>query len=121
MVVLAFKAIGRIALVNLLIIISPVAGLGVMSGGWNYAAIWFFRMVELLVTPIAWLIVIGFLRNLLLAFTWSSPLIPYVLGCYVLFITPRAPAILGLAARDAWNRHGAAITTLVTRAVMAAA
>ena len=38
----------------------PVAGLGIMSGGWNYAAIWFFRMIELLVTPIAWLIVIGF-------------------------------------------------------------
>jgi hypothetical protein len=119
--VLALKAIGRIALVNLLIIVSPITGLGVMSGGWNYAAIWFFRMVELLATPIAWLIVIGFLRNLLLAFSWSNPLIPYILSCYILFITPKAPEILGLAAREAWNRHGAAITALVTRVVMAAA
>jgi hypothetical protein len=121
MVVLAFKAIGRIALVNLLIIVSPITGLGIMSGGWNYAAIWFFRMIELLVTPIAWLIVIGFLRNMLLAFTWSSPLIPYALGCYVLYITPKAPEVLGLAAREAWNKHGAALTALVTRAVMAVA
>lgn len=120
-VVLAFKAVGRIALVNLLIIISPVTGLGVLSGGWNYAAIWFFRMVELLATPIAWLIVIGFLRNLLLAFTWSNPIIPYILSCYILFIAPKAPEILGLAAREAWNKHGAAITALVTRVVMAAA
>ena len=118
-VVLVFKAVARIALVNLLIIISPVTGLGVLSGGWNYAAVWFFRMVELLATPLAWLIVLGFLRNLLLAFTWSSPLIPYVLSCFVLFITPRAPAILGLAAREAWNR-GTNIPALVTRVVAAA-
>jgi hypothetical protein len=118
--VLVFKAVARIALVNLLIIISPVTGLGVLSGGWNYAAVWFFRMVELLATPLAWLIVLGFLRNLLLAFTWSSPLIPYVMSCFVLFITPRAPAILGLAAREAWNR-GTTIPALVTRVVAAAA
>jgi hypothetical protein len=116
--VLAFKAVARIALVNLLIIISPVAGLGVLSGGWNYASVWFFRMVELLATPIAWLLVLGFLRNLLLAFHWSNPLIPYVMSCFILFITPKAPAILGLAAREAWNR-GTNIPVIITRVVTA--
>jgi hypothetical protein len=116
--VLAFKAVARIALVNLLIIISPVTGLGMLSGGWNYAAVWFFRMVELLVTPLAWLVVLGFLRNLLLAFSWSNPLIPYVMSCFILFITPKAPAILGLAAREAWNR-GTNIPVIITRVVAA--
>lgn len=118
--VLAFKAVARLALVNLLMIISPLAGLGIMSGGWNYAAIWFFRMVELLITPIAWLIVLGFLRNLLEAFSWSNPLIPYVMSCFVLFITPRAPAILGLAAREAWSK-GPNISAIVSRVVTAVA
>jgi hypothetical protein len=77
-------------------------------------------MVELLITPIAWLIVLGFLRNLLLAFSWSNPLIPYVMSCFILFITPKAPAILGLAAREAWNK-GANISAIVTRVVAAAA
>jgi len=109
-------------LVNLLIIVSPLAGLGILSGGWNYASIWFFRLVELLVTPIAWAIVLGFLRNLIGAFQLGDNLfLAYLMSCYVLFITPKAPQILGLAARDAWNRHGAAITMVVTRAVMSGA
>jgi hypothetical protein len=119
---LVFKAIGRIVLVNLLIIVSPLAGLGILSGGWNYASIWFFRLVELLVTPIAWAIVLGFLRNLIGSFQLGDNLfLAYLMSCYVLFITPKAPQVLGLAARDAWNRHGAAITMVVTRAVMSGA
>jgi hypothetical protein len=119
---LVLKAIGRIVLVNLLIIVSPLAGLGILSGGWNYASIWFFRLIELLVTPIAWAIVLGFLRNLLGAFQIGDNIfLAYALSCYILYITPKAPQVLGLAARDAWTKHGAAITTVVTRAVMSAA
>ena len=33
----------------------------------------------------------------------------------------RIAPVLGLAARDAWNKHGAAITMVVTRAVMSGA
>jgi hypothetical protein len=65
MCLLVFKAIGRLVFVNLLIIVSPLAGLAVLSSGWNYARVWFFRFVELLVTPIAWVIVLGYMRNLM--------------------------------------------------------
>lgn len=51
--ILALHAIACIVMVNLMLIVSPLAGLAIATGGgWNYARVWFFRFVELLATPL---------------------------------------------------------------------
>jgi hypothetical protein len=114
---LVFKAIGRLVLVNLLIVVSPLAGLAVLSGGWNYARVWFFRFVELLVTPIAWAVVLGYMRNLMGEFgTQGNQLLAMLMGAYALYLIPKAPTVLGLAARE-MRGAGAVLVAAATRAI----
>lgn len=114
---LVFKAIGRLVLVNLLIIVSPLAGIAVLSGGWNYARVWFFRFVELLITPIAWAIVLGYMRNLMGEFgTQGNQLLAMLMGAYALYLVPRAPEVLGLAARE-MRGASAVLVAAATRAI----
>jgi hypothetical protein len=118
---LVFKAIGRLVLVNLLIMVSPLVSLGILSGGWNYARIWFFRLVELLITPVAWAIVLGYMRNLIGTFgVANDPLLGFLMGTYALYLVPKAPEVLGLAAREGWN-HIVALATVLSRAAATAA
>jgi hypothetical protein len=100
---LVLQAVKRIVLVNLFLIVSPLTGLALTTdGGWSYAATWFFRFLELLITPIIWAIVLGFSRNLMGAFgVETHPLIGPVVGAYTLMLLPKATAVLGLTAREA--------------------
>jgi hypothetical protein len=67
--ILALHAIACIVMVNLMLIVSPLAGLALATGGgWNYARVWFFRFVELLATPLIWGATLGFARALMSGF-----------------------------------------------------
>lgn len=114
---LVLLSIGRLVWVNLLLIVSPLAGLSVLTGGgWNYAAVWFFRLLELLLTPVAWGLVLGFMRGLIGDFgVGNDQLLSLVMGTYVLFLIPKAPKALGFAARESF-RQGVNMTAVIIAA-----
>lgn len=100
---LALHAIARIVMVNLMLIVSPLAGLAITTnGGWNYARVWFFRFVELLATPMVWGITLGFARAILSGFgVDSNPILGPILAIFAMCLVFKAPKVLGLAAQEA--------------------
>lgn len=100
---LTVHALARIVMVNLMIIASPLAGLALASGGsWNYARVWFFRMVEYLSTPIIWAITIAFGRALVNMFgVGQHPIIAPILAVFTFLMVFKAPQIIGVAAHEA--------------------
>lgn len=100
---LALHAIARIVMVNLMLIVSPLAGLALTTnGGWNYARVWFFRFVELLTTPLIWGMTLGFARSLLSGFgADTNPILGPILAIFAMCVVFRAPRLLGLAAQEA--------------------
>lgn len=100
---LALHAIARIVMVNLMLIVSPLAGLALATGGgWNYARVWFFRLVELLATPLIWGITLGFARSLMSGFgVDTQPILGPILAIFAMCMVFRAPKLLGFAAQEA--------------------
>lgn len=100
---LALHAIARIVMVNLMLIVSPLAGLAIVTGsGWNYARVWLFRFVELLATPLIWGATLGFARALLSGFGADThPILGPILAIFAMALVFRAPRLLGLAAQEA--------------------
>lgn len=112
---LAVLALGRLVLVNLLIIVSPLLGLSIATGGWNYGQVWFFRFVEVLVTPILWGLAIGMARQFMTDVALGlDPTISYLLGAYMLWIVPKVTLLVGLASREAVSRIN--VTTIIVAA-----
>ena len=119
---LAVHALIRIVMVNLMLIISPFAGLALATGGgWNYARVWFFRFVELLATPLIWGMTLGFGRALLSGFgVTNQPILGPLLAIVTMLMVFQAPRLLGFAAQEAvggarnvWRMAGrAAMVTL---------
>ncbi|MEI7643782.1 MAG: hypothetical protein WCJ55_05655 [Chloroflexales bacterium] len=99
---LAIHALVRIVLVNLMLIVSPLAGLAISTGGgWNYARVWFFRFVELLATPLIWGLTLGFGRALMSGFgVDTEPILGPILAVVTMFMVFKAPKLLGLAAQE---------------------
>lgn len=100
---LALHAIARIVMVNLMLIVSPLAGLALTTGGgWNYARVWFFRFVELLATPLIWGMTLGFAKSLLSGFGADThPILGPILSIFAMCVVFRAPRLLGFAAQEA--------------------
>ncbi len=100
---LAIHALVRIVLVNLMLIVSPLAGLALVTGGgWNYARVWFFRFVELLATPLIWGLTLGFGRALMSGFgVDTEPILGPILAVVTMVLVFKAPKALGLAAQEA--------------------
>jgi hypothetical protein len=100
---LALHAIARIVMVNLLLIVSPLAGLAIATGGgWNYARVWFFRLMELLATPIIWGLTLGFGRALMSGFgVDTQPILGPILAVFAMLLVFKAPKLLGFAAQEA--------------------
>lgn len=100
---LALHAIARIVMVNLMLIVSPLAGLALATGGgWNYARVWFFRLVELLATPLIWGMTLGFARSLMSGFgVDTQPILGPILAIFAMCMVFRAPKLLGFAAQEA--------------------
>ena len=100
---LAIHALVRIIIVNLMIIVSPFAGLAIATGGgWNYARVWFFRFVELLATPLIWGMTLGFGRALLSGFgVTNQPILGPLLAVVAMLMVFQAPRLLGFAAQEA--------------------
>lgn len=100
---LALHAIARIVMVNLMLIVSPLAGLALATGGgWNYARVWFFRLVELLATPLIWGVTLGFARSLMSGFgVDTQPILGPILAIFAMCMVFRAPKLLGFAAQEA--------------------
>ncbi|MEN9938537.1 MAG: hypothetical protein RLZZ387_5116 [Chloroflexota bacterium] len=100
---LALHAIARIVMVNLMLIVSPLAGLAIVTGGgWNYARVWFFRFVELLATPLIWGITLGFARSLMSGFGVDThAILGPILAIFAMCMVFRAPKLLGFAAQEA--------------------
>ena len=98
----------RILLVNLMVMISPLAGLALATGGgWGFARSWFFQFLELISTPIIIAIVLGFARNLMGEFgvmrsssDLQDQVVMHLLSMYALWIAHKAPAMVGLALRS---------------------
>jgi hypothetical protein len=116
---LALLAVGRIVLVNLFVIVSPLVGLSALSS-WGYARTWLLRMIELLATPIIWGVVIGFMRALMTDFGIgaNNPVLALFMGAYVLFLAPKAPALLGLAAQHALRTTNVAAVVALARSAV---
>ena len=100
---LAIHALVRIVMVNLMLIVSPLAGLAIATGGgWNYARVWFFRFVELLATPLIWGLTLGFGRALMSGFgVDTEPILGPILAVVTMFMVFKAPKVLGFAAQEA--------------------
>lgn len=100
---LAIHALVRIVLINLMLIVSPLAGLAIATGGgWNYARVWFFRFVELLATPLIWGLTLGFGRALMTGFgVDTQPILGPILAVVSMLMVFKAPRILGFAAQEA--------------------
>lgn len=100
---LALHAIARIVMVNLMLIVSPLAGLAIATGGgWNYARVWFFRFVELLATPLIWGATLGFARSLMSGFGADThPILGPILAIFAMAMVFKAPRMLGFAAQEA--------------------
>jgi len=100
---LVFHAFVRIILVNLMIIVSPLAGLAIATNGaWAYARTWFLRMVELLSTPVIWLITIAFGHSMVNTFGFGAdPILGPIFAALTLLMVFRAPQVVGLAVREA--------------------
>lgn len=100
---LALHAIARIVMINLMLIVSPLAGLAIVTGGgWNYARVWFFRFVELLATPLIWGATLGFGRSLMSGFGVDThPILGPILAIFAMCLVFRAPKLLGFAAQEA--------------------
>lgn len=100
---LAIHALVRIVLVNLMLIVSPLAGLALVTGGgWNYARVWFFRFVELLATPLIWGLTLGFGRALMSGFgVDTEPILGPILAVVTMFMVFKTPKLLGFAAQEA--------------------
>ncbi|MFV9506942.1 MAG: hypothetical protein AB4911_20520 [Oscillochloridaceae bacterium umkhey_bin13] len=100
---LAVHALVRIVMVNLMLIVSPLAGLALATGGgWNYARVWFFRFVELLATPLIWGLTLGFGRALMTGFgVDTQPILGPILAVITMLMVFKAPRMLGLAAQEA--------------------
>lgn len=98
----------RILLVNLMVMISPLAGLALATGGgWGFARSWFFQFLELISTPIIIAIVLGFARNLMGDFgvmresaDLQDQVVMHLLSMYAMWIAYKAPAMVGLALRS---------------------
>jgi hypothetical protein len=125
---LVFHAYRRIVLVNLMLMVSPAIGLAVLSdGAWNYARVWFFRLVELLITPIIWAGGLAFIRGILsstLANTTTGLDAPVqaaagaVLAGLGYLMVLQAPRYVGIAAREAvQSSAGQRIRSVLTVAV----
>ena len=101
--ILALHAIARIVMVNLMLIVSPLAGLAIVTGGgWNYARVWFFRFVELLATPLIWGATLGFARSLMSGFGADThPILGPILAIFAMAMVFKAPKLLGFAAQEA--------------------
>lgn len=100
---LAVHALVRIVMVNLMLIVSPLAGLAIATGGgWNYARVWFFRFVELLATPLIWGLTLGFGRALMTGFgVDTQPILGPILAVITMLMVFKAPKLLGFAAQEA--------------------
>lgn len=100
---LAIHALVRIILVNLMLIVSPLAGLALVTGGgWNYARVWFFRFMELLATPLIWGLTLGFGRALMSGFgVDTQPILGPILAVVTMLMVFKAPKALGFAAQEA--------------------
>jgi hypothetical protein len=100
---LAIHALVRIIMVNLMLIVSPLAGLAIVTGGgWNYARVWFFRFVELLATPLIWGLTLGFGRALMTGFgVTTEPILGPILAVITMLMVFKAPKLLGFAAQEA--------------------
>jgi hypothetical protein len=100
---LAIHALVRIVMVNLMLIVSPFAGLAIATGGgWNYARVWFFRFVELLATPLIWGLTLGFGRALMTGFgVDTQPILGPILAVITMLMVFKAPRMLGFAAQEA--------------------
>lgn len=101
--ILALHAIACIVMVNLMLIVSPLAGLALATGGgWNYARVWFFRFVELLATPLIWGLTLGFGRALMTGFgVDTQPILGPILAVITMLMVFKAPRMLGFAAQEA--------------------
>jgi hypothetical protein len=90
-------------MVNLMLIVSPFAGLAIATGGgWNYARVWFFRFVELLATPLIWGATLGFARSLMSGFGADThPILGPILAIFAMAMVFKAPKLLGFAAQEA--------------------
>ena len=114
LVILCFQAFRRIVLINLMLIVSPLMGLAITTGGaWNYARVWFFRFVELLAMPIIWAASLGFARSLLAAWMNGGPgeeipraVIGSILAAFAYALVLEAPRAVGIAARETISSGG---------------
>ena len=112
---LGFHAFGRLALVNLFIIVGPVAGVAHISGTWNYARVWFFRFLELILTPVIWAMLIGVMGGFIhSAMQGEEPILAMLLAGYIFGKIPELSTELGLAAREAVAQIN--ITSIVSAA-----
>jgi hypothetical protein len=61
------------------------------------------------------------MRNLIGTFgVANDPLLGFLMGTYALYLVPKAPEVLGLAAREGWSRV-VALATVLSRAAATAA
>ncbi|NJM07186.1 hypothetical protein HC891_14870, partial [Candidatus Gracilibacteria bacterium] len=109
---LALHAIARIVMVNLLLMAlcadakryrQPAgrAGLGDRRR-LELRAVWFFRLVELLATPLIWGLTLGFGRALMSGFgVDTQPILGPILAVFAMLMVFKAPKLLGLAAQEA--------------------
>ena len=99
----------RIILVNLLLCVSPLIGVAALSdGGWNYARVWLFRMVEALTTPILWAIALGVNQAIIAAWLQAGPgdalqraVMALLLAAFAYVTVGAAPKMVGLASTEA--------------------
>ena len=106
---LCFQAFKRIIVVNILLVVAPLAGVAILTdGAWNYARVWFFRFVEALLTPILWATALGVVQALLTTLIVRVPpgevlqaAVIALLAAFGYAAVLDAPRITGLAAREA--------------------
>lgn len=109
LLLLLFEAFRRIAVVNLLICVSPLIGVAVMSnGGWNYARVWLLRMAEVLFTPILWAVALAVAQATITAWLMAGPgdatqraVMALLLSAFAYLTVVSAPRSVGIAAGEA--------------------
>lgn len=118
---LLFQSFQRIIVVNLLLVASPLIGIAVVTdGGWNYARVWFFRMVESLVTPIIWAVALAVAQALIAAWLQAGPsddlmraTSGMILAGFAYYLVSKAPRLVGIAAAESLVAMRAMVVTSI--------
>lgn len=105
---LAFQAFRRIIVINVLLVVAPLIGVAVVTdGAWGYTRVWFFRMVEALITPVIWALALSVVQALLLVVMTTIPASGVLQATVVALLAAfgygavlDAPRLTGLAARE---------------------